>query len=69
MESNPVKRALRDKGMTYEDVAIEIGITVQAVAAIVNGQTRGATARYALAKVIGQSVEQLWPDGGAGVAA
>lgn len=68
MESNPVKRALRDKGMTYEDVANEIGITVQAVAAIVNGQTRGATARYSLAKVLGQSVDRLWPEDAADAA-
>jgi DNA-binding XRE family transcriptional regulator len=62
MESNPVKRALREKDMTYADAASKIGITVQAVAAIVNGETRGATARYALASLLGHTVEQLWPN-------
>lgn len=69
MESNKIKEILREKRLTYEAVADQIGITPQAVAAIVNGQTRGATARFAFASALGTTVAELWPDEGAATAA
>lgn len=56
-----LKERIRRAYGSYEALGAEIGITAQAVAAIVNGQTRGATARYSVAKALGVSVDELWP--------
>lgn len=68
MEINRAREALREKRLTYEAVGDLIGITPQAVAAIVNGQTTGATARFALASALGLTVSDLWPDNVDGLA-
>jgi DNA-binding XRE family transcriptional regulator len=61
-ESQPdrVKRLIRDRGHTYESLAAEIGVTPQAIYAMVHGNTKGATARYALAKALGLNVADLF---------
>ncbi|MBI4538840.1 MAG: helix-turn-helix transcriptional regulator [Gemmatimonadetes bacterium] len=56
-----IKAIIRKKGQTYVSLAVEIGITPQAVSEIVNGRTKGKTARYALAKALGLEVRDLWP--------
>jgi transcriptional regulator with XRE-family HTH domain len=63
-ESQPdrVKRLIRDRGHTYESLAAEIGVTPQAIYAMVHGNTKGATARYALAKALGLNVADLFED-------
>ena len=60
--NNPVKDAIQERGYTYESLGAEIGITTQAVSEIANGRTTGATARYSVAKALGLTVEQLWPE-------
>lgn len=62
MESNAIKQLLRQRGLTYEAIGREIGITPQAVSEIVNGRTTSATARYSLAKALGLEVRDLWPE-------
>lgn len=63
-----LKRIIRSEGYTYQTLADEIGITPQAIGSIVHGETKGSTARYAVAKALGYEVEDLWPEG-EGVAA
>ncbi len=60
--SERIKRIIKEHGYTYETLGNEIGISPQAVSEIVNGRTKGATARYALAKALGHEVHDLWPD-------
>lgn len=57
-----IKEIIARQGQTYVSLAEEIGITPQAVSEIVNGRTRGRTARYALAKALGLEVRDLWPE-------
>lgn len=57
-----LKDLIRKRFGSYEALGQEIGISAQAVAAIVNGQTRGASARYAVASALGVKVSDLWPD-------
>lgn len=57
-----IKEIIGRKGHTYVSLAEEIGITPQAVSEIVNGRTKGSTARYALAKALGLEVRDLWPE-------
>jgi len=59
--SDQIKQMIKGKGLTYETIGEEIGISPQAVSEIVNGRTKGATARYSLAKALGREVEELWP--------
>lgn len=59
--SERIKALIKERGHTYQSLGDEIGISPQAVSEIVNGRTRGATARYALAKALGREVEDLWP--------
>lgn len=60
--SDRIKRIIKEHGYTYESLGNEIGISPQAVSEIVNGRTKGATARYSLAKALGHEVEDLWSD-------
>jgi transcriptional regulator with XRE-family HTH domain len=60
--SEKIKRIIKEQGYTYESLGNEIGISPQAVSEIVNGRTKGATARYSLAKALGREVEDLWPE-------
>ncbi|MFW6200520.1 MAG: helix-turn-helix transcriptional regulator [Gemmatimonadota bacterium] len=60
--SERIKRIIKEHGYTYESLGNEIGISPQAVSEIVNGRTKGATARYSLAKALGHEVEDLWED-------
>lgn len=60
--SERIKRIIKEQGYTYESLGNEIGISPQAVSEIVNGRTKGATARYSLAKALGREVEDLWPE-------
>ena len=59
--SEQIKDLIKEQGYTYESLGDEIGISPQAVSEIVNGRTKGATARYALAKALDHEVEELWP--------
>jgi transcriptional regulator with XRE-family HTH domain len=61
--SNTLKTLIRSKGHTYESLGREIGISPQAVSEIVNGRTKGATSRYALAAALGLHPSDLWPEG------
>lgn len=56
------RKAVVERGLTYRDIANEIGITPQAVYAIVQGIATGTTGRYAVAKALGVEVKDLWPD-------
>ena len=60
--SERIKRIIKEQGYTYESLGNEIGISPQAVSEIVNGRTKGATARYSLAKALGREVEDFWPE-------
>lgn len=60
--SERIKTLIKELGHTYRSLGDEIGISPQAVSEIVNGRTKGATARYALAKALDREVEDLWPD-------
>lgn len=62
MESNNVKAAIHAAGHTYESLGEKIGISPQAIAEIVAGRTKGATARYAVAAALGITVDELWPE-------
>lgn len=57
-----IKELLRERDLTYVDVAAEIGVTPQAVYEIVHGKTTSATARYAFAKALGLTVGDIWHD-------
>lgn len=63
MAANKIKVLIHARGHTYESLAAEIGITPQAVSEIVNGRTKGSTARYAVAKALGVDVVDLWNGG------
>ena len=63
MPDTRAKRRARELGFTYAMIAREIGITVPAVSEIMNNRTRSATSRYAVAKALRSSVEELWPEG------
>lgn len=56
------KRIIQERGLTYRDIADEIGISPQAVYAIVNNRATGKTGRYAVAKALGLEVADLWPE-------
>lgn len=47
---------------SYEKLGEEIGITAQGVGEIVAGRSRGATGRYAVARAVGSTVAELWPE-------
>ncbi len=59
--SDRIKKIIKNQGHTYQSLGDEIGISPQAISEIVNGRTKGATARYALAAALDRSVEELWP--------
>lgn len=61
MDATRIKKILEDKGLSQVEVAAEIGVTPQAVNEIISGRTVSRTARYAFAKAIGMSVDELWP--------
>lgn len=61
MEPERIKAAIREAGHTYQSLAEEIGVTTSAISEVVHGRSRGAGLRYAIASVIGRSVEELWP--------
>lgn len=60
--STLAQRIIRSRGLTYRQVADEIGITAQGVYAIASGRAEGKTGRYAVAKVLGLEVSDLWPE-------
>lgn len=62
-ESGPdrIKRLVREQGHTYQSLADEIGVSRQAIWAIIHGSASGATGRYALAAALGVEVVDLWP--------
>jgi len=60
--SDRIKKIIKEQGYTYESLGNEIGISPQAVSEIVNGRTKGATARYSVAKALGYEVDDLWPE-------
>lgn len=62
MKSNNIREIMRERGVTVEQIAGKIGITEQAVYAIVSGKTTRATARFSFACALGMRVEELWPD-------
>lgn len=62
MEIKELKTLIRDRGLTYEDLAEEIRVTPQAISEIVNGRTTSSTARYALASALGLEVNDIWPE-------
>lgn len=55
-------RLIRERFGTQEKLAEEIGISAAAVSQIVSGASRGATGRYAVAKAVGSTVDELWPE-------
>lgn len=59
--SDRIKQIIRKQGHTYQSLGDEIGISPQAISEIVNGRTKGATARYALSAALGFEVDDLWP--------
>lgn len=62
MDRKELKALIREKGYTYQTLADEIGVTLQAIAEIVAGRTTGAMQRYALAKALDLEVEDIWPE-------
>lgn len=64
--SDQIKQIIKKQGHTYQSLGDEIGISPQAISEIVNGRTKGATARYALAAALGRDVGDLWPNSGRG---
>lgn len=46
----------------YEGVALEIGVSPQAVSDVVNGHTVGASARYSVASALGHHPRDFWPE-------
>lgn len=61
MERKELKSLIRERGLTYQQLADEIGVSVQAISEVVAGRTRGAAIRYAIAKALGVDVEDIWP--------
>lgn len=61
MERKSIELIVRESGHTYETLSEEIGVTPQAICEIVKGRTRGATARYALARALNRRPDDLWP--------
>lgn len=59
--SDRIKQIIKQQGHTYQSLGDEIGISPQAISEIVNGRTKGATARYALSAALGLDVDELWP--------
>lgn len=63
MDGNDRLRGLiRERFGTYEKLGQEIGVSAQAIAEIVAGRSKGATGRYAVAKALGVTVDELWPE-------
>lgn len=60
--SDQIKQIIKKQGHTYQSLGDEIGISPQAISEIVNGRTKGATARYALAAALDRNVGDLWPN-------
>ncbi len=46
----------------FTPLSVRIGVTRQAVHQIINEETTGATARFAIASALGVSVRDMWPD-------
>ncbi len=46
----------------YEGLANEIGVSPQAISEVVNGRTVGASSRYSVAKALGLTVADIWPE-------
>lgn len=61
MECNDIKALLKERGLTYERLGEEIGVSAQAISEVVNGRTTSSTARYAFAKALGLEVDDIWP--------
>lgn len=61
-QPTPAKEAAWASGMSYREIGQKIGITEQAVHQALAGETRSATTRYAIAHVLGRSIEELWPE-------
>lgn len=56
-----LKSLIGDRGLTYHELAEEIGVSTQAIAEVVAGRTKGAAIRYAIAKALGVEVADIWP--------
>ena len=63
MERKALKELIRAKGKTQQQLADEIGVTIQAIAEVVAGRSKGAAIRYSIAKALGLEVEDIWPSG------
>lgn len=61
MSPDEIRELIRVRGMTQVDIARRINITAGSVNDIIQGRTRSATARFALAMVLGVDPEAIWP--------
>lgn len=65
MKHTPLKRLLFERGIKQEWLAQQTGLPANTISRIVNGRSEPTlrTAR-AIARVLGVSIEELWPEDG-----
>lgn len=57
-----IKRRLRAKGITFTQIAEELGITSVAITRVCQGHGRSERVECAIARKLGTAPHELWPD-------
>jgi lambda repressor-like predicted transcriptional regulator len=57
-----IKFRLRSKGVTFADLARELGVHRTQITAVLKGRITSARIQNAIAEALGDSVEDLFPD-------
>ena len=62
MKANQIRAELILRDITGLDIAKKLGISKQAVSAVVNGRTRSRVVRQAIAEAINKPVSEVFPE-------
>lgn len=62
MEPKKIRCILAEREITLSGIARELGCSVTLIAQVINGKTTSDPKRRYIAKCIGLSVENVWPE-------
>ncbi|AIN83999.1 MULTISPECIES: helix-turn-helix domain-containing protein [Brucella] len=57
-----IKRRLRARGITFVEIANELGVSTVAVSRVCQGRARSARVQTAIAQKLGVEPSSLWPE-------
>ena len=63
MHPQMIRAELRIKGKTIKSLAEEVGVSATSISLVIDGRATSARIKAALAKELGKSVTDIWPNG------